>query len=80
MGLGVSGRQFRHARGDGGGKDSGEGSCRGTWGLTGCLVRGEKAWEVRGGRRWGFWTEWDEKFVDPSRFCDLLRVFCIAML
>ena len=58
----------------------GKGSYRGTWGLTECLVRSEKAWEDHWDRGSGLWTELDEKFVDPSRFCDLLHVFCIAML
>ena len=48
MGLGVGGRQFRHARGDGGGKGGGEGSCRGTWGLPGRLLRGGKGVGRRG--------------------------------
>ena len=69
MGLGVGGRQFGDARGDGGGKDGGEGSCRGTWGLPGRLVSVGKAWEGRGSRGWGFWTEWDKNC--KNLFCVL---------
>ena len=35
----------------------------------GVFVSVGKAWEGRGGREWGFWTEWDDYFVDSFYFC-----------
>ena len=49
-------------------------------GTLGVLWCDGKAWEGRGDRGWGFWTGWDERFWNPSRFCDFLHVFCTAML
>ena len=52
-------------------------SHHGTWGLPGRLYERWKSVVRRGGRGWGFWTEWDEKFVDSFHFCCLVHVFIL---
>ena len=45
--------------------------------LSGRLLRGGKGVGGRGDRGWGFWTEWDENFVNSSHFCNLCTSFVL---